>query len=347
MSLRVTILSLLCLAASVPGRCQRDPRTIVALVQDYGITEGEFDQALGDRLIKIRTEEYDLKRSALNGYIQVEQIRREASMRGLSVADLIRVEVSDKVLAVTSIEANAIYESRKAEYRAIAREDALRLASERLKAQRTSERRAEYLAELWKRFEPQILLDPPRATSNLAVGPAKGPDQAPITIVEFTDFQCPFCAKVQPVLKQLDAMYPGKIRFAFRSLPISSHAFAEPAAEAALCAGEQGRFWDMHDHLFERQDALTTQDLARYAHTIGLDQALFDSCRASDRPAKASREDQAAAAGMGINSTPTFFINGRLLTGAADYSTLSELVEEELDRRTRKKLLDATAPPPR
>ena len=223
-------------------------------------------------------------------------LRREAAARGISINDLLNDEITSKVAPVTPEEANAIYELRRAEYHTVTREDGLRLAATRLMAQRTGDRRAEYLLELHRSFEPQILLAPPRLSRVLSEGPTKGPDTALLTIIEFTDFQCPFCARVQPVLQQIAQNYAGRVRIIFRSLPLSIHVFAESAAEAAFCAGEQDRFWEMHDYLFKHQESLAAEDLQQHSRALGLDPARFQSCLASGRSAKVSHNDQAIAA---------------------------------------------------
>jgi protein-disulfide isomerase len=150
--------------------------------------------------------------------------------------------------------------------------------------------------------------------------------------VEFSDFQCPYCARANGVLKQVEQRYAGKVRVVFRHFPLPSHKEAAKAAEAAGCAGAQGRFWEMHDKLFANQRAQAASDLKRYAAEIGLDGGPFDRCLDSGSYAKVVEEDVAEGRRHGVTGTPTFFVNGRLLSGAAPFEVLALAIDEELER---------------
>ena len=161
--------------------------------------------------------------------------------------------------------------------------------------------------------------------------PSLGPADAPITLVEFSDYQCPFCrAWEQQTYKPLLDAYPDKIRFVYRDFPLTSiHPNAMPAAEAAQCANEQGKFWDFHDKLFAGSD-LGDQVYKQYAQDLGLDMTRFDDCLTSHKYRQAIQDDMNFAINLGINSTPTFFINGLALIGAQPLSAFQNVIDKEL-----------------
>jgi protein-disulfide isomerase len=172
----------------------------------------------------------------------------------------------------------------------------------------------------------------PRTSSCSVLSPvsAKGPASAPVSVVEFADFECPFCGKVAPVVRELIQAYPDEIRFVFKHDPLSSHPHSRQAHEAALAAGAQGKFWEMHDLLFANQARLTHEDLLRYAQQLGLNLAIFRRAL-DDRSCQSLVElDSAEANGLGINSTPTFFINGQKFVGAQSLEVLQGAVNQAL-----------------
>ncbi|MCB9572372.1 MAG: thioredoxin domain-containing protein [Kofleriaceae bacterium] len=161
-------------------------------------------------------------------------------------------------------------------------------------------------------------------------GHATGPDDALVTIVEWSDFQCPYCGRNAPVVARALAEYPGQIRVVFRHLPLPMHPHAQLAAEAAVAAAAQGRFWDMHDRLFADQQHLTRADLERIAGDLGLDLDAFRAALDQHRYADAVADDAAAAAGLGIDGTPTLFINGTPIEGAPSWDQLKLTIEVKL-----------------
>ena len=161
--------------------------------------------------------------------------------------------------------------------------------------------------------------------------PSIGPEDAPVTIIEFSDYQCPYCESwYQQVYEQLLASYPGQIRFVYRDLPLSMHPEALPAAEAADCAGEQGDYWKYHDALFGGQYGLNRAAYEQYAADLGLDTQAFTACLDSHRYQDEIQADASDAAHVGINSTPTFVVNGRVLVGALPFANFQAVIDEEL-----------------
>ena len=151
----------------------------------------------------------------------------------------------------------------------------------------------------------------------------QGPPDAPVTLLEYGDYECPYCGAAYSIIKDVQARMGDRLRFVFRNFPITtSHAHAEQAAEAAEAAGAQGRFWDMHDLLYENQRALGDDDLRAYAQRIGLDLERFVKELAEHVHAPRVREDFMSGVRSGVNGTPTFFINGARYDDAYDVETL-------------------------
>jgi protein-disulfide isomerase len=178
-----------------------------------------------------------------------------------------------------------------------------------------------------------VLLDPPRSELTVAShDPVRGPATAPITIIEFSDYQCPFCQRVTPTLDKLLASYPGKIRLVFKDFPLPNHPQAPKASEAAHCANEQGKYWEMHDRIFANQRTMELPVLKKHAAELGLDTAKFDQCVDSGKYDVVIKEDMAEGEKLGVQSTPTLYINGRPVVGAQPYEHFVSVIEEELAR---------------
>ena len=172
---------------------------------------------------------------------------------------------------------------------------------------------------------------------DVSTGPAKGPEAAAITVAEFSDFECPFCLAVNPTIKQLEDKYNGKVRVVWKHLPlVGVHARAMDAAIAAEAAKNQGKFWEFHDKLFANQQRLEPDDLKLYAQQLGLDLTRFDHDRENPEMKARVEADMAQAAALGVKSTPTFFINGRLVRGAMPFETFTTIVDAELAKQSSR-----------
>jgi len=157
-----------------------------------------------------------------------------------------------------------------------------------------------------------------------------GNDDAKVTVVEFSDFECPYCSRASQTLKKLRTLYPDTLRIAFRDFPLSQHKDAKPAAEAAQCAREQGKFWEYHDLLFENTRALSAPDLKSYAEKLELDLKVFAACLATDRPKKIVADNAEAARRFGVEGTPALFVNGIKLIGLLPLPLMQAIIDREL-----------------
>ncbi|HYO52150.1 DsbA family protein [Archangium sp.] len=182
---------------------------------------------------------------------------------------------------------------------------------------------------------PQAQAPAEAPVQNIEVGnaPARGPKNAPVTIVAFSDFECPFCGRVVPTLKQIEDEYKGKVRVAFKHQPLPFHANAKPAAAAAMAAHEQGKFWEYHDKLFANQRALDRASLEKYAQELGLNMGQFKAALDSNKYDAQVTADMSEATRVGVNGTPTFFINGRSVVGAQPVEAFKRIIDEELKKK--------------
>jgi protein-disulfide isomerase len=204
-----------------------------------------------------------------------------------------------------------------------------------LQDQSSETARASLIADLRKSGpEVRVLFDAPRHTVEVtADDPSIGSASAPVTLVEFSDFQCPFCQRVAPTLKQVKQTYGDKVRIVWKDFPLTQiHPQAFKAGEAAHCAADQGKFWEYHDRLFANQQQLMPADLKKHATDLGLDSKAFDSCLDSSKYGERVRDGVAEGSRLGVNSTPMIYINGRALSGAQPYEVFASVIDEELSK---------------
>lgn len=306
-----------------------DPEAPLAVVGGVEITQADLD--IRGELIRLQQEEYQLKSQALDEAIAAKLIEQEAKSRGTSVEELEAEEVFSKVEAPSDLEVEAFYEQQKARIRQPleAVRDQVR---ELLTNLRARDVRSDFVDSLRAATEVKVLLDAPRLPVSLDGAPMQGPEDAPVLIVEFSDFQCPFCRRVQPTIDQLQEKYGDKLRWSFKDLPlVSIHPEAKKAAEAARCAGDQGKFWEYRAKMFATTNinaALHTQ----LSDELDLDKEQFQECLQSGRYADAVEADSQEAASMGISGTPAFLINGVLLSGAQPLEAFEQVIDRELHK---------------
>jgi len=322
------------------------PANAVATVDGEAVTDEDMAKAGGARYQTFRSQEYAAKREFAEAAIGQKLLENEAKRRGLSVEDLRKQEVEAKVEAVTDVQAKEFYDMNKARFGTLTEAEALDQIHTGLSQQRLQRKLSEYVGELRAKANVKVMLDPYRIDVAAGDDPAKGgPTTAPVTVVEFSDFQCPYCARVGPTLKRVEDTYGDKVRIVYKDFPLQQiHNNAAKAAEAGSCAADQGKFWVLHDKMFENQAKLSVPDLKQLAKDSGLDSAAFDQCLDSGKKAAEWNEDLKDGERYGVNGTPAFFVNGRLLGGAASFEKLAEVIDDEL---TRKGLpVPAKAPPP-
>jgi len=304
----------------------------VAVFDGGAISSRELEEAAGPQLIRLRQQEYDVKVRALKDMIFDRLVEQEAAKEGKTPDQLIQEAITSRLKEPPAARVDQLmktYRSRLAKDDKTARGQIVRA----LKQQQENQLRAAFRKELLAKAHVKILIQPPVLPVTVDPDdPVRGPADAPVTIVEFSDFQCPYCARVQESLKKLLERYPTQVRLVFKNSPLPIHSRAKAAAEAALCADEQGKFWEMHDWLFAHQKDLSDASLEAAAKDVGLDAAKFKACVGGHKELQRMNAQLKQARQLGVNGTPTFFIDGRMLRGAQPYEALERAVQEELDR---------------
>jgi protein-disulfide isomerase len=198
--------------------------------------------------------------------------------------------------------------------------------------QQTQARHGAFVNDLRKAYAVKVTLDPVRLPVE-AKGPGRGAEKPKVTIVMWSDFQCPYCVRAEPTLTQLLAAFPNEVRVVFRHFPLNFHEHAMPAAESSACADEQGQFWPLHDWFVSGQSDLTRPATRAFlGQRPGFDLAKFDECLTSGRGLKVVEADQAAGERLTVDGTPAFFVNGIKLGGALPYDQFEALVKTEIAR---------------
>ncbi len=307
-------------------------QTLAAEVDGRGITLEELDDWIRQRLFEEETEGdegrlYELRKQNLEELTFQRALANEARRRGLSPQELIEAEV-DALGPVTDQEVEDFYAEN--EDRLVNQSlDELR---PRIREFLEQQRRRQALDAIRDRADVVVYLAPTRFRVS-SQGPAIGPEDAAVTIVEFSDFQCPYCRRANDTLKQLRERYPSQLRVVYKQFPLDNiHPRARAAAEASLCAADQDRFWDYHDLLFESASALADEDLQRFAERAELDLAAFQDCFEGGVHAQTVEADVAEGIEAGVSGTPAFFVNGIKLSGAKSVESFSEVIDAELER---------------
>jgi len=280
---------------------------------------------------------YDARRAALDALVADYLLDRAAAAAGVSRAQFEATEMARRARPVNEDEVRALYRANPQDNQGRPFEEAAPLLKEFLEDRNRETALAELVAELRRDADLRIMLDAPRRSIEIAPDdPSQGPVDAPVTLVEFADFECPFCRELAPTLGRLRAAYGDRVRIVWKDFPLTSiHPQAFQSALAALCAHEQGRFWDYHDVLFANQPRLRAVSLKQYARALGLEPARFDACFDSGKFASKVGDAFGTAARLGLSSTPSVFVNGRIVTGAKSYDVYASIIDEELRSRAR------------
>jgi protein-disulfide isomerase len=311
-----------------------DGATAVARVGDRTISSAELDARVKEDLFEREmtqrspSDQYELRAQAAERMVEQIALESAASARGLSIDALLKAEL-DAAGGVTDAEVDAFYQANRQRMPQDRTLDAMRPA---IRSHLEQGKIEQIRANLRQQAKAEILLEPPRVQVS-GTGHARGPEKAPVTIVEFSDYQCPFCLRAEPTVEAVLARYGDKVRLEYRHLPlVQIHPRAQPAAVAAVCAEKQGKFWEYHARLFQNQKALEEADLKKYASEVGLDGKAFDACRVQPEAAQRVSSDMEAASRAGIDGTPAFLVNGILLSGARPLEDFVRLIERELAR---------------
>ena len=330
---KVSRLYLACLILSSIAHAQApDPpkpaKEPVATIAGQPIYEDELQQSVTPKLAQLRNQEYQIKKQALDNLIDEKLIQAEAKKKGVSTDKLLEQEVDAKIGDPTDAEAYAFYLGQRSQGPFDDVKAQMKASLKQAKLQRA---RQDFYTQLRKGSQVAMLLQPPKVDVSYDPARVRGNPKAPVMIVEFADFQCPYCQQVEPTLKMVLAKNEGQVAISFRDMPLTQiHPLAQGAAEAARCAGEQGKFWEYHDALFANQNKLDKPGLLEQARSLKLDDKQFDSCFTSERYKAQIAQDEQDARHAGVNGTPAFFINGVFLNGAQPEATFETTIQDAL-----------------
>ncbi len=311
-----------------------DPKTVVAKYNGKTITLGDLEAAPGgEKLFEMEEQRYQTRRQVIDQLIFKELVEAEAKKAGKTEEQWMQEQVETKVKPPTDAEIQAFFEQNK---EGMPPGTTLEMVKPRIIDFMTRDQKGTLVRALFddlkKKAGVEITLAAPKKPKKEveAKGPARGPESAKVTIVEFSDFQCPFCSRAHDTVEEVMNAYPGKVRLVFRHFPLDFHQQAPKAAEASLCANDQGKFWEYHDVLFKNQQKLQVEDLKAHATGLGLDAGKFNECLDSGKHATTVKEDTEAGKKVGVNGTPAFFINGQMLSGAQPLDAFKQIIDAEL-----------------
>ena len=319
---------------------QGDTRTeVAAIVNGQAITSAAVDATITAHLHPLQQQIYAMRKVALENLITRSLLETEAKKRGVSL-NVVKRQMAAGDVQVTNEQVEALYFENASAFASMSPDE----AKERLRLDLESQARMRNyraaVAALRRDADIAVLLEEPRlSTVRANEQSSRGPKTAPVVITEFSDFQCPYCREAQTAIKQVLSDYKEQVRWEFKHLPLDIHAEAFAAAKASICAGEQASFWNMHDALFKSNE-LSAETLKLTAGKLGLNVDRFVECISAERTQNSVRQDLIEARRLGINSTPTFLINGKLLRGAVNLETFKTSIERELQLSRARSLAE-------
>ena len=321
---------------------QPAPTDVVATVGSSQITLAEVDdralqQPASDfGSVKLLQALYNARRAAVDEIVANRLLDNEAKAQHIERSALVEKEITAKIPTVSESDVENWYRANQGRVQGATLDQVRSPIRAYLTQERMQTIRAQYIDTLKAKTTVRINLEPPRQRIAATDGPARGPANAPIEIIEFSDFQCPFCLRADPTVRQVLSTYGDRIHFVYRHYPLPNHPNARPAAEAAACAADQDKFWAYHDRLFASQARLEAADLKQHAADLGLDTAKFNACVDSHQSKARVDADLRTGQDVGVDGTPAFFINGRLLSGAQPFDAFKRVIDEELAHKGTK-----------
>ena len=343
----ITVTFVLLLACSAPAQQRATPPAAggesAARIGTRTVTMKEVEDRWRERnpaeLVQAMQAIYEGRRQALDAIIADMLIEQAAKAASVTPERYSEDQVKARVKPVTDAEVQAFFQQTQTQMQGRGAAEMAPVVRTYLEDQQRQSARDALVAELRKAGPAvSVLFDAPRQVVAVASDDAVlGAPTALVTIIEFSDFQCPFCERVEPTLKRIRETYGDKVRLVWKDFPLTRiHAEALKAAEAGNCAREQGKFWEFHDRLFANQQSLQPAALKAHAVAVGLDAVAFNACFDAAKYSQRVQDQMSLGTRLGINSTPAAFINGRLVTGAVPYEAYAAVIDEELQRAARR-----------
>ena len=315
------------------------PQAVLATIGNEKITMAELRTRAADQLDNLETQ-YQIAKSkivkaALDSLIRDRIWDAEARKTGKSFDSLIAAEAGPSGLVPSDADVSAWYQANQSRTGGRTLQELQPQIADFLVRERRVAAAKKLEERLRTELQVAVAYEPFRLQFNNEKAPTLGRTEAPVTLVEFSDFQCPFCQAAAPTLKQVEQKFGEKVRIVYRQYPLTNlHPFAFKAAEASLCANEQGKFWQMHDAMFADQKKLSVSDLKETARRLGMNGTSFDGCLDSGRYVEQVQNDQKEGSRIGVTGTPAMFINGVSVEGGAvPYSVLEAAIQKELAGR--------------
>lgn len=299
----------------------------VASINGMALTMGDLQTKESATLLQAQFQYYLTERKALDEAIDSRLLDEAAKSKNITVDQLLNTEVYTAVKDPTEDQLEVYYEGLDTQepYQSVRGQ-----VLDHIRELRRTKARAAYVEQLRKQAQIHVLLMPPSADVNTKESYALGDKTAPVELVEFADYQCPYCQKVAPQIEQLKKEFGPKLTVVFKDFPLPMHPNAEKAAEASRCAGDQGKYWEYHDVLFNSQEIKPTE-LKEHAHALNLDMGQFDACLDKGTEAAAVQKDLDEAKTLGLTGTPSFFVNGHFFSGVTDYAALKDIINQQLN----------------
>jgi protein-disulfide isomerase len=301
----------------------------VATVGGHAITQAELEKHVKTRLVAIEQEKYEAMREGLDELIANELFAQEAKARGTTVEALEKVEIKDQIKQPSDADIQEVYDANKEDLGNEPLEKVRPRLVEFLQQMEAGKLHAALVAQLKAKYKTSITLKAPVVEVANGSRPPLGNPKATVKIIEFSDYECPFCKKGEESVQQVMKEYGDRVQLYYRDYPLPFHKNARNAAIAAGCANSQGKFWEYHGKLFA-MDELSPEKMRATAVEIGLDEAKFNKCFEDQEFKKQIEKDIEDGQGVGVSGTPTFFINGRVLSGAQPFEAFKQVIDEEL-----------------
>jgi len=322
-------LSSICVFAFAEAGSDPSAVTTPVLLEIDGakITYADVERKQSATLFQARNTFYQAERKAVEEFIAQYLLERQAQKEQVTVAKLLELHVNSKIPGDPPEEAVKVYFEGvdTTEPYSVVRGQIL----DHIRENRLMKAKAAYMASLRTDAKIGLHFGPPRAPIAVADKMVRGVPDAPVVVVEYADYECPYCQQAQPALDKMLADYQGKVNFAYKDVPLPGHAHAQKAAEATHCAGEQGKFWEFHDLLFKTKQ-LDIPQLKDHARELNLDTAAFGKCLDSGAQAELVKKQSVEGQSLGLQGTPSFFINGRFFSNGLSYDQLRAVIQEEL-----------------
>jgi protein-disulfide isomerase len=325
---KVAAILAVCLLATIYLPAQQSENTEpVAEVKGHKLTIADLEQREGDKLLQARYQFYLTERKALDDLIDDQLLQDEAKRQNLTLDQLLEKKVYSEVKDPTEDQLRVYYEGIGESQDTY--EQVRQQILDHIRELRRNKARIAYVDNLRRQAQISILLMPPEEIIDVGKDASLGPKNAPVTLVEFADYECPYCEKVTPQLQQVLKEYGNSVSFVFKDFPLPMHHKAQKAAEAARCAGDQGKFWEYHDILFNSR-LLGVADLKNHARVLKLDGDRFDKCLDDGAKAGVVKSDFEEGKRLGLTGTPSFFVNGHFFSGSVDYALLKQMIDQQL-----------------